>query len=221
MKKKNEIIKKNDWQIVNKVQQHNIFSFTMSILLKCTEVYFKSTVHMKPVPDWLLVLLVLFTVDYFYPIFSSSRTPWETADERDTMKEIQCMTLYITHYTYISIYVKLLSASPHLQFASLLLCTFYVKRNCQWYVQNHHSLVLGTWVKKKKILKNGPNHLFIIQIVKTLVTLTNKKTKKIFLTHHGFPLTLIFNSILQAIWRYLVSFSLLPHWNKCMLCYSY
>lgn len=131
---------------MNQVEEHNIFfSFTMPILLKYTEVYFKSIVDMKPVPDWLLILLVLFTVDYFYPIFPGSRTPWETADEWDTMHDVD------TNYTYISTYVKLLSASPHLQFTSLLLCTFCVKRNCQWYVQNHHSLVLGTWIKKIKM----------------------------------------------------------------------
>lgn len=61
----------------------------MRILHKYTEVNFKvtsevggelqedrdrNTVGMQTVPDGLLVLLVLFTVDYFYPIFSRPRT---------------------------------------------------------------------------------------------------------------------------------------------------
>lgn len=35
----------------------------------------KTTVEMQTIPDGLLVLFVLFTVDYFYPIFSGPRTP--------------------------------------------------------------------------------------------------------------------------------------------------
>lgn len=58
---------------------------------------------MQTWPDRLLVLLVLFTVDYFYPIFSGPRTPWETADRWQTM--------YSTKAFYASFNYQHLSAA--------------------------------------------------------------------------------------------------------------
>lgn len=111
----------------------------------------RETVRMQTWPDRLLVLLVLFTVDNFYSIFSGPRTPWETADKWKTMYNVKAYRCLVKLLVFIRSYSQL----SYSHICSLHLCiygmfrTFCGKHSCQWYAQNHHSLVLGTWVTKK------------------------------------------------------------------------
>lgn len=152
------------WQQLKKKKQidkrRRNFKVTSEVGGELQEEGDKNTVGMKTVPDGLLVLLVLFTVDYFYPVFSCPRTSWETANKlhKYNVHGWSIMVLYMYLLVCIHSYCWYLCIySLHL----VVRCTFYVKHSCQWYVRSHHSLVLGTWVNKKKKKKEKWGKSFI------------------------------------------------------------
>lgn len=102
------------------------------------------------IPDRLLVLLVLFTVDDLYPTFPGPWTPWETADKSQGCQvEAYSMCVCVRErgaekQKYSRVREKIEKGSC---FSG---CTFCVRRSCQWYVPNRRTLVSGTWGRKHK-----------------------------------------------------------------------